>query len=62
MVNPVILDILNKVLGLQDYGAIVDEMKDRVNDVELLIAFILYVRLPFFAWHYYLLLLVGAPQ
>ena len=47
MVNPVILDILNKVLGLQDYGAIVDEMKDRVNDVELLIAFILYVRLPF---------------
>lgn len=49
MVNPVILDILNKVLGLQDYGAIVDEMKDRVNDVELLIAFILYVRLPFFA-------------
>jgi hypothetical protein len=47
-VNPVILDLLNKVLSLQDYGTIIDEMKDPVDDVELLIAFILYVRLPLF--------------
>ena len=46
MVNPVILDLLDKVLGLQDYGTIVDEMKDLANDVELLISFILYVSLP----------------
>ena len=46
MVNSVILDLLDKVLGLQDYGTIVDELKDPVNDVDLLIEFVLFVRLP----------------
>ena len=45
MANPIILDLLHKVLDLQDYGIIIDELIDPVNDVELLIDFILYVRL-----------------
>ncbi|KAF8685409.1 hypothetical protein AX14_003999, partial [Amanita brunnescens Koide BX004] len=42
VVNPIILDLLDKVLKLEDYGTIVNEVKDPVNDVELLINFILY--------------------
>jgi len=44
VVNKVILGILHKVLDLPDYGTVVDELIDPLNDVETLIDFILYVR------------------
>jgi len=44
--NKVILNLFRQVLDIPDYGTIVDELKDPVNDVELLIDFILYVRPP----------------
>ena len=46
MVNLIILDLLHKVLDLQDYGTIIDELQDPVKYVELLTDFILHVRLP----------------
>ncbi|KAF8347159.1 kinase-like domain-containing protein [Amanita rubescens] len=42
VVNKVILGTLHKVLDLPDYGTVVDEMVDPLNDVETLIDFILY--------------------
>jgi len=44
--NKVILNIFRQVLDIPDYGTIVDELKDPVNDVELLLEFILYVHPP----------------
>ena len=44
MVNKVILNLFRQVLDIPDYGTIVDELEDPVDDVELLIDFILYVR------------------
>ena len=63
MVNKIIVRLLHKVLDLPDYGTIVDELIEPLNDVEILIDFIIYVRQPSFYlfWHYYLLP-VGAPQ
>ncbi|KAF8736319.1 hypothetical protein AX14_000496 [Amanita brunnescens Koide BX004] len=42
VVNLIILDLLHKVLDLQDYGTIIDELQDPVEDVELLTDFILH--------------------
>ena len=44
MVNKITIDLLHKVLDLPDYDAVVDELIDPVNDVGMLIDFILYVR------------------
>jgi hypothetical protein len=53
-VNKVILGILHKVLDLLDYGTVVDELIDPLNDAETLIEFILYVRQPsiYLFWRY----------
>ena len=46
MANKVILNLFSQALNIPDYGTIVGELDDPVNDVELLIDFILYVRPP----------------
>ena len=44
--NNIIIGLLHEVLNMQDYSAVVAELKDPLNDVETLIVFILYVRYP----------------
>ena len=59
--NKTTLRLLHKVLDLPDYGTVVDELIDPLNDAEMLIEFILYVRQPSIYLFYYLRP-VGAPQ